>query len=170
MKSTAVTICPTDLDEVCERLLAGGTGEAAVHRMDLHVVLQQLQSFEGLGTQEAGVVAVVCVLHQMVLQERVAQEALAADVAGEGVSVATVDPQVQLQLVSVPEGLPAQGAFERTEALPDEEVLQRRVLTRTGKAQSEERPSDEEQLKQKKSSEPFFTHDPPGFTYLLIRL
>lgn len=75
--------------------------------------------------------------------------------AGEGVGVATVDPQVQLQLVFVPEGLPAQGAFERAEALPDEEVLQRRVLTRRGEGQSEERPSDEEQLKQKNSSEPF---------------
>lgn len=101
--------------------------------MDVHVVLQQLQSFESLGAQEAGVGAVVRVLHQVVLQGGVAQEALAADVAGEGVGVAAVDPQVQLQLVLVPEGLPAQGAFERTEALPDEEVLQRRVLTRRQK-------------------------------------
>lgn len=68
---------------------------------------------------------------QMVLQGRVAHEAFAADVAGEGVRIPAVDPQVLIQLVFVPEGLATVGAFKRTETLPDEKVLQRRVLTGT---------------------------------------
>lgn len=122
---TAIT---THLNEVAEGLLAGRTGEAAVHRMHLHVILQQLQPFERLRTQEAGVGAALRVRQKVVLQRRIAHEALAAEVAGEGVGVATVDPQVQVQLVFVPEGLAAQRAFERTETLPDEKVLQSCVL------------------------------------------
>lgn len=64
----------------------------------------------------------------MVLQGRVAQEALAAEVAGEGVGLAAMDPQVLIQLLFVPEGLATVVALERTEALPDEEVLQRCIL------------------------------------------
>lgn len=118
----------TNLDEVREALVAGRTAEAAVHGVDVHVVLQQLQPLERLRTQEAGVGAALCVHQQVVLQRRVAHEALPAAVAGEGVGVAAVDPQVELQLVFVPEGLAAQRAFERPEALPDEEVLQRGIL------------------------------------------
>lgn len=64
----------------------------------------------------------------MVLQGRVAHETLAADVAGKGVGVPAVDPQVLIQLVFVPEGLSTVGAFERAETLPDEKVLQCCVL------------------------------------------
>lgn len=66
---------------------------------------------------------------QMVLQGRVTHEALAANVAGKGVRVPAVDPQVLIQLVFIPEGLATVGAFERTETLPDEKVLKRCVLT-----------------------------------------
>lgn len=48
--------------------------------------------------------------------------------AGEGVGFPAVDPQVLVQLVFVPEGLAAVGAFKRTETFSDEKVLQRRVL------------------------------------------
>lgn len=65
----------------------------------------------------------------MVLQGRVTHEALAANVAGKRVRVAAVDPQVLIQLVFIPEGLAAVGAFKRTETLSDEKVLQRCVLT-----------------------------------------
>ena len=65
---------------------------------------------------------------QVVLQGRVTHEALAADVAGEGVGVPAVHPQVLVQLVFVPEGLATVRAFERTEALPDEKVLQCCIL------------------------------------------
>lgn len=64
----------------------------------------------------------------MVLQGRVTHEALAANVAGEGVGVPAMDPQMLIQFVFVPEGLSTVGAFKRTETLPDEKVLQRRVL------------------------------------------
>lgn len=66
---------------------------------------------------------------QMVLQGGVTHEALAADVAGKGVGVPAMDPQVLIQLVFVPEGLATVGAFKRTETLPDEKVLQRCILT-----------------------------------------
>jgi len=65
---------------------------------------------------------------QMVLQGRVTREALAANVAGKSVGVPAVDPQVLLQLVFVPEGLSTVGAFKRTETLPNEKVLQCRIL------------------------------------------
>lgn len=65
---------------------------------------------------------------QMVLQGRVTHEALAANVAGKGVGVPAVDPQVLIQLVFFPEGLATVGAFKRTETLPDEKVLQRCIL------------------------------------------
>lgn len=64
----------------------------------------------------------------MVLQGRVTHEALVANVAGKGVGVPTVDPQVLIQLVFVPEGLAAVGAFKRTETFPDEKVLQCCIL------------------------------------------
>lgn len=65
---------------------------------------------------------------QMVLQGRVTHEALVANVAGKGVGVPTVDPQVLIQLVFVSEGLATVGAFKRTKTLPDEKVLQRCIL------------------------------------------
>lgn len=73
---------------------------------------------------------------QVVLQGRVAHEALAANVAGEGVGVPAVDPQVLIQLVFVPEGLATVGAFKRTETLPDEKVLQRCILRWKGERES----------------------------------
>lgn len=73
---------------------------------------------------------------QMVLQARVTHEALAANVAGKGVGVPAVDPQVLIQLVFVPECLATVGAFKRTETLPDEQMLQRCILGR--KIQREE--------------------------------
>lgn len=65
---------------------------------------------------------------QMFLQGGVTHEALAADVAGKGVGVPAMDPQVLIQLVFVPEGLATVGTFKRTETLPDEKVLQRCIL------------------------------------------
>lgn len=64
----------------------------------------------------------------MVLQGRVTHEALVANVAGKGVGVPTVDPQVLIQLVFVSEGLATVGTFKRTETLPDEKVLQCCIL------------------------------------------
>ncbi|KAG7217630.1 hypothetical protein INR49_021318 [Caranx melampygus] len=78
--------------------------------------------------RETGVGAVLRVNQQMVLQGRVAHETLAANVAGKGVGVPAVDPQVLIQLVFVPEGLSTVGAFKRAETLPDEKVLQCCVL------------------------------------------
>lgn len=75
--------------------------------MDVHMVLQQLQPLKRLLTQKAGVGAVLRVHQQVVLQSRVAHKAFATQVAGEGVGVTAVDPQVQIQLVFVPEGLAA---------------------------------------------------------------
>lgn len=97
--------------------------------MHPYVVFEQVQPFKGFWAQETRVGAVLRVHQQMVLQGRVAHEAFAADVAGEGVRIPAVDPQVLIQLVFVPEGLATVGAFKRTETLPDEKVLQRRVLT-----------------------------------------
>lgn len=37
----------THLDEVAEGLLAGGTGEAAVHRVHPYVVFEHVKSFKG---------------------------------------------------------------------------------------------------------------------------
>lgn len=64
----------------------------------------------------------------MVLQGRVAHEAFAANVAGKGVGVPAVDPQMLIQPVFVPEGLATVGAFKRTETLPDEKMLQCCIL------------------------------------------
>lgn len=72
----------------------------------------------------------------MVLQRGVAHEALVANVAGEGVGVPTVDPQVLIQLVFVSEGLATVGTFKRTESLPDEKVLQCCILA--GERETEE--------------------------------
>lgn len=99
--------------------------------MHPYVVFEQVQPFKGFWAQETRVGAVLRVHQQMVLQGRVAHEAFAADVAGEGVRIPAVDPQVLIQLVFVPEGLATVGAFKRTETLPDKKVLQRRVLTGT---------------------------------------
>lgn len=57
---------------------------------------------------------------QMILQGRVTDEALAANVAGKGVGVSAVHPQVLVQFVLVSEGLATVHTFKRTEALPDE--------------------------------------------------
>lgn len=121
----------TDLDEVSKCLLAGRTGEAAVHSMHPYVVLEQLQSFKGFRAQETRVGPVFRVHQQMVLQGRVTHEGLAADVAGKGVGVPAVDPQVLVQLFFVPEGLSAVGAFKRTKTFPYEKVLQCCILQRT---------------------------------------
>lgn len=99
--------------------------------MHSYVVFEQVQPFKGFWAQETRVGAVFCVHQQMVLQGRVTHEAFAADVAGEGVRIPAVDPQVLIQLLFVPEGLATVGAFKRTETLPDEKVLQRCVLTWT---------------------------------------
>lgn len=96
--------------------------------MHAHVLLKQVQPLEGSAAQDAGEGAAVRVHQQVVLQGRVAHEALGANVAGEGVGVPAVHPQVLLQLVFVPEGFAAVGALERPEGLPYEKVLQRRVL------------------------------------------
>lgn len=64
----------------------------------------------------------------MVLQSRVADEALAADVAGKGVSVPAVHAQVLIQLVLVTEGLSTVCTLKWTEALPDEKVLEGCIL------------------------------------------
>lgn len=48
--------------------------------------------------------------------------------AGEGVGIPAMDPQVLVQLVFVSESLTTVGAFKRTEALSDEKVLQRCIL------------------------------------------
>lgn len=98
--------------------------------MHHHVFFEHVQPFEGFRTQEAGVGAVLRVHQQVVLQGGVAGEAFAAYVAGEGVGVSAVDPQVLVQLLLVPEGLAAVRAFERTETFPDEKVLQRCILGR----------------------------------------
>lgn len=96
--------------------------------MHAHVLLEQVQPLKGFGAQDAGEGAAVRVHQQVVLQGRVAHEALGANVAGEGVGIPAVHPQVLLQLVFVPEGLAAVGALERPEGFPYEKVLQRRVL------------------------------------------
>ena len=113
--------------------------------MHAHVLLQEVQLLEGVGAQQAGVRAVVHVQRQVVLKRRVRREALVAQVAGEGVGVAPVHPQVLLQLVLVPEGLAAVRALEGPEALPDEEVLQRCILGRV-----EGRGGDEGERKKKR--------------------
>lgn len=64
----------------------------------------------------------------MVLQGQVTHKALAANVAGKGVGVPSVDPQMLIQFVFVPEGLATVGAFKRTETLPDEKMLQCCIL------------------------------------------
>lgn len=48
--------------------------------------------------------------------------------AGEGVGVSAVHPQVLVQLVLVAEGLATVRTFKRTEALPDEKVLEGCIL------------------------------------------
>lgn len=118
----------TNLDEVGKCLLAGRTGVAAVHGVHPYVVFEQVQPFKGFWAQETGVGAVLRVHQQMILQGRVAHEALAANVARKGVGVPAVDAQVLIQLVFVPEGLAAVGAFKRAKTLPDEKMLQRCVL------------------------------------------
>lgn len=122
----------TNLNKVSECLFADGTAKAAVHSVHTHVILQELQLLERFRAQDAGIGAAVRVHQQMVLQGRVTDEALAADVAGEGVGVSAVHPQVLVQLVLVAEGLATVHALERTEALPDEKVLEGCVLVHTG--------------------------------------
>lgn len=96
--------------------------------MHPHVLFEQVQPLEGFGAQDTGEGTAVRVHQQVVLQGRVAHEALGADVAGEGVGIPAVHPQVLLQLVFVPEGLATVGALERPEGLPYVKVLQRCVL------------------------------------------
>lgn len=52
--------------------------------------------------------------------------------AGKGVGVSAVNPQVVLQLVLVAEGLATVHAFKWTEALPDEKVLEGCILVHIG--------------------------------------
>lgn len=92
------------------------------------MLFEQVQPLEGFGAQDAGEGTAVRVHQQVVLQGRVTHEGLCADVAGEGVGIPAVHPQVLLQLFFVPEGLAAVGALERPEGLPYEKVLQCRVL------------------------------------------
>lgn len=65
---------------------------------------------------------------QMVLEGRVTDEALVADVAGKGVGVPAVHSQVLIQLVLIAEGLATVRTFKRTEAFPDEKVLEGCIL------------------------------------------
>ena len=118
----------TNLDEVREGFLAGRTGEAAVYCVLFHVLFEHFQPIKDFGAQETGVGSLFRVQHHVVVQRRVADEALVAIVAGEGEGVPAVDPQVLVQLVFVPEGLATVCAFKGTETLPDEKVLQRCIL------------------------------------------
>lgn len=120
--------CFTNLDKVSKCLFADRTAEAAVHGVHAYMILQQFQLLKRFRAQDAGIGATVGVHQQMVLQGRVTDEALAADVAGKGVGVSAVHPQVLVQFVLVAEGLATVHAFKRTEALPDEKVLERCIL------------------------------------------
>lgn len=64
----------------------------------------------------------------MILQGRVTREALAANVTGKAVGVPSMDPQMLIQFVFVPESFATVGALKGTETLPDEKMLQCRVL------------------------------------------
>lgn len=92
------------------------------------MIFQQFQLFEGLRAQDAGIGAALCVYQQMVLEGRVTDEALVADVAGKGVGVPAVHSQVLIQLVLIAECLATVRTFKRTEAFPDEKVLEGCIL------------------------------------------
>lgn len=118
----------TDLDEVSKSLFTRRTGESAIYCMNSNMIFEQVQLFKGFWAQETGVRAVFRVHQQMVLQSRVTHEALRTNVAGEGIGISAMDPQVLLQFVFFTESFATVSAFERTKTLSDEEVSQRCIL------------------------------------------
>lgn len=122
------------LDKIWEAFLAGGAGEIAIIDMDGHVILKQIQAIKGLGAENAGVCFLVHVELHVALKGTTVDEALVADVTGQrAVPFPPMEPQVLVQLVLLPEGLPTLQAFERAEGFPDEQVLQSCILKEASK-------------------------------------
>lgn len=114
-----------DLDKIWEAFLAGGAGEITIIDMDGHMILKQIQAVKGLRAENAGVCFLVHVELHVALKGTAVDEALVADVTGQrAVPFPPMEPQVLVQLVLLPEGLPTLQAFERAEGFPDEQVLQ----------------------------------------------
>lgn len=102
--------------------------------MDGHMILKQIQAVKGLGAENAGVRFLVHVELHVALEGTAVDEALVADVTGQrAVPFPPMEPQVLVQLVLLPEGLPTLQAFERAEGFPDEQVLQSCILKETSK-------------------------------------
>lgn len=105
-----------DLDKIWEAFLAGGAGEIAIIDMDGHVILKEIQAVKGLRAENAGVCFLVHVELHVALEGTAVDEALVADVTGQrAVPFPPMEPQVLVQLVLLPEGLPTLQAFERAE-------------------------------------------------------
>lgn len=125
----------THLDKIRESFLTSRTGEVAITDMNGHMIFQHIQAVERLRAENARVGLLVRVQLHMALQGCTADEALVAEVAGQrAVALTPVETQVLVQLVLLPKGFPALQAFERPEGLPDEQVLESRILqdTQTG--------------------------------------
>ncbi len=81
---------------------------------------EQVQSVIGLGTEEAGVGALIRVQLQVILERRVRQEALTTLMAHVTAAVPPVVPHVLVQLVFIPKGFPALRTFKGSKGLTDE--------------------------------------------------
>lgn len=113
------------LNEVCKAFFAGRAAEAAIDNMHSNMVFQEIQSVERLRAKDTGIGLLVQVELHMVLQGAGADEALVADVTGQGtVAVSPMETQVLVQLVLLPEGLSTLQALERPEGLAYKKVLQ----------------------------------------------
>lgn len=102
--------------------------------MDGHMILKQIQAVKGLRAENAGVCFLVHVELHVALEGTTVDKTLVADVTGQrAVPFPPMEPQVLVQLVLLPEGLPTLQAFERAEGFPDEQVLQSCILKEVSK-------------------------------------
>lgn len=102
--------------------------------MDGHMILKQIQTVKGLRAENAGVSFLVHVELHVALEGTAVDETLVADVTGQrAVPFPPMEPQVLVQLVLLPEGLPTLQAFKRAEGFPDEQVLQSCILKEVSK-------------------------------------
>lgn len=98
------------------------------------MILKQIQAVKGLRAENAGVCFLVHVELHVALEGTTVDKTLVADVTGQrAVPFPPMEPQVLVQLVLLPEGLPTLQAFERAEGFPDEQVLQSCILKEVSK-------------------------------------
>lgn len=119
----------THLDKIWKALFTSRAGEIAIIDVDGHVIFEQIQAVKRFWTENAGVGFLVQVELHMTLQGPTVDEALVTDVTGQrAIPFPPMEPQVLIQLVLFPEGLPTLQTFKRTEGLSDEQVLKSCIL------------------------------------------